>query len=177
MKATEQGLQGDKKQRYQVVPRTLIFLTSANPQGKGLDVLLIKGSPTKRLWANKFNGIGGHVEWHEDIHAAAQRELAEETGLTGIDLKLRGVLNIAVQPGGETPAGVVVFLFCGETTERAVQIGVEGEPDWVPLTALQEYPLVDDLYELLPRLFTDDASVYGHYFPQPDGTMSYQFNR
>ncbi|MBX3002169.1 MAG: NUDIX domain-containing protein [Caldilineaceae bacterium] len=177
MKVTEQGLATDKKQRYRVVPRTLIFLTSINPQDGGREVLLIKGAPTKRLWANRYNGVGGHVEWNEDILQAAQRELYEESGLIGVDLKLRGVINIAAQPEGNAPAGVIVFLFCAETEARAIRAGDEGESAWVPLADLQNYPLVDDLYTLIPLLMADEAPIYGHYQPAMDGTLRYRFNR
>lgn len=176
MKASEQGLASDKKQRYRVVPRTLIFLTSVNPQDGEREVLLIKGAPTKRLWANRYNGIGGHVEWDEDILQAAQRELREETGLIGVDLHLRGVINIAAQTDGDAPAGVAVFLFCGEVEDRTIRGGDEGEPTWLPLADLKTYPLVDDLYTLIPLLMADDGAVYGHYQPADDGTLRYRFN-
>jgi 8-oxo-dGTP diphosphatase len=177
MKASEQGLTSDKKERYRVIPRTLIFLTSANLQDGRREVLLIKGAPTKRLWANRYNGIGGHVEWDEDILQAAQRELHEETGLLNIDLNLRGVINIAAHPNGDAPTGVAVFLFCGETADRAIRGGDEGEPAWIPLADLQTYPLVDDLYTLIPLLMADDAPIYGRYQPAADGALTYRFNR
>jgi 8-oxo-dGTP diphosphatase len=59
-----------------VIPRSLIFVTRP---GK---VLLIKGHPRKRLWANRYNGIGGHIEYGEDLVKAAERELLEESGLS-----------------------------------------------------------------------------------------------
>ncbi|MDP3183744.1 MAG: NUDIX domain-containing protein, partial [Anaerolineales bacterium] len=66
MPASEQGVSRD---RYMLIPRTLIFLR------RGDSVLLIKGAPHKRLWANKYNGVGGHLERGEDVLSAARREL------------------------------------------------------------------------------------------------------
>ena len=73
MPASDQGIRRD---RYMLIPRTLIFLR------RGESVLLIRGAPNKPLWANKYNGVGGHIERGEDALSAARRELREETGLT-----------------------------------------------------------------------------------------------
>lgn len=69
MPASDQGVH---LPRYKVIPRTLIFLVH------GEEILLIRGAPTKRLWANRYNGLGGHVEHGEDPLSAAKRELREE---------------------------------------------------------------------------------------------------
>ncbi len=173
MNAGEQGTRETGKTRYQAVPRTLIFVTSFSHETGDEEVLLLKGAPTKRLWANKYNGVGGHVEAGESVVAGAQRELAEETGLTGVALTLRGVINIntGVDQFGPRP-GVLVFVFVGTTTERALLPGKEGSLQWIPVDALPAYPLVDDLYELLP-LVLDGRFVYGHYQPRADGEMEY----
>jgi len=178
MRASEQGVAANptaKAARYQVVPRTLIFITSRNPATGADELLLLKGAANKRLWANKYNGIGGHVEAGEDFLAAAQRELAEETGLTQVELALRGVLNIAVHPDGDAPSGVAVFLFTGRTAERTVRPGAEGALRWVPLAEVADLPLVDDLHHLLPLLQAEQATIYGHYQPDPNGEMRYTF--
>ena len=60
--------------RYVVVPRTLCFVFHEN------DVLLIKRSPFRRLFPNKINGLGGHVEQDEDVYGAVVREIKEGRG-------------------------------------------------------------------------------------------------
>jgi len=51
-----QSDQGITRDRYMLIPRTIIFLR------RGDSFLLIKGAPTKRLWAGKYNGVG--VTWN-----------------------------------------------------------------------------------------------------------------
>ena len=107
MGQSDQGVQ-KSAHRYRAVPRTLSFITH------GDEMLLLRGAPTKRLWPNKYNGVGGHVEAGEDIYTSALREMKEETGLEVTDARLRGVINIDV--GQET--GIVVFVFTARATGR-----------------------------------------------------------
>jgi 8-oxo-dGTP diphosphatase len=177
VKAAEQGVRVAGQQRYQVIPRTLVFLTSVNPQTGNQEVLLLKGAPNKRLWANQYNGLGGHVEAHEDVYAAAEREFLEETGLALTSLTLRGVVNIDTGHNEQgTRAGVIIFVFRAESPERAVRAAPEGAAEWIPIDDLLGYPLVDDLYQLIPRALSDGPIFFGHYYPQPDGALRYQFH-
>jgi 8-oxo-dGTP diphosphatase len=176
MKADDQGTGEAGRRRYQAIPRTLIFLTNMNPQTGVRDVLLLKGAPDKRLWANKYNGLGGHVEAGEDVYSAALREVAEETGIIPAQLTLRGVVNIDTGSDANGPRpGVLMFVFHGQVKERNVQTSTEGAAEWLPVDNLQQYPLVDDLYALIPRVLAGDAMFYGHYAPQPDGALIYHF--
>ncbi len=146
MPRSEQGLTYD---RYICIPRTLIFLT------RGDFVLLLKGAPTKRIWANKYNGVGGHVERGEDILSSAKRELLEETGLS-VELRLVGTLQVDV----ELDAGISVYIFTGEAGQEELCPSEEGILEWIPFANLGEYPLVEDVPILLNRIRLMDVESY-----------------
>jgi 8-oxo-dGTP diphosphatase len=159
MPLSDQGVSTD---RYMVIPRVLIFITRAD------HLLLIKGSPNKRLWANRYNGIGGHVEKGEDILEAARRELFEETGLAGVDLRLCG--NIMVDASIEI--GISIFLFLGESKNDDLVESEEGQLAWVPFSQVTALPLVEDLYTIIPRVLSfkiGDRPILGHtYYNEKD---------
>src|SRR5512139_2568479 len=116
MPQSDQGTPGN---RYTVIPRTAIFLR------RGDSYLLLKGAPTKRLWANKYNGLGGHIERGENALTSARRELLEETGLT-VDLWLCGTVMV---DAGEM--GICLFLFTGDCQEGEPQPSPEGLAEWI----------------------------------------------
>jgi 8-oxo-dGTP diphosphatase len=156
MGQADQGVEASR-QRYQAVPRVLIFLRH------GSDVLLLKGAPDKRIWADLYNGVGGHVEAGEDVLTAAQREVHEETGLEPTDLRLAAVANIEA---GDPQVGILLFVFTGWSQSRQTTPSVEGSLHWIPAAELLHLELVEDLAWLLPRILAQPPGappLFLHY--------------
>jgi 8-oxo-dGTP diphosphatase len=160
--------QGSLKDRYTLIPRTLIFIT------RGESVLLIKGAPHKRLWANRYNGVGGHVERGEDVLSAAHRELAEETGLRDCRLWLCGVITVDASEA----AGIAIFVLRGSYAGGELQPSQEGSLEWVPTGEISRLPLVEDLGVLLPRVLAagpGDPPFAAQYTYASTGRLQIQF--
>jgi 8-oxo-dGTP diphosphatase len=152
--------------RYAVVPRTAIFLRRAE------SYLLMKGAPSKRLWAGMYNGIGGHVERGEDVLSSAARELKEETGLEA-DLWLCGTVIV---DAGEI--GVGLYILSGEVSGGTLRPSPEGIAEWVPFDRVPGLAAVGDLGPLLGRIHRmqrGDSPFAARSFYDESGTLRVEF--
>lgn len=165
MPLSDQGVTYD---RYTLIPRTLIFIT------RGESVLLLKGASDKRLWADQYNGIGGHIEPGEDILSAARRELKEETGLESNDLRLYGTVTVDTR---QSP-GIALYVFKGSDPGRSIRPSPEGSLRWVAFSDLEKIPLVEDLPTLLPMILqmkANEPPFHAHYWYDDRDNLQIRF--
>lgn len=148
MGSKEQGA-GAVEGRWLTIPRTLCFVFN------GGDVLLMKRAPHKRIFPNRYNGVGGHIERDEDPLTSARREIAEETGLAVRDVRLRAVYNV---DAGET-TGIILFVFTAVSDSREVIANDEGTLHWIPVAEVGSLDVVEDLPLILPRILAHAADV------------------
>lgn len=163
MGAKEQGADPTTvANRWQVVPRTLNFITY---QG---DLLLMKRGLHKRIFPGFYNGVGGHIEHNEDPLTSARREILEETGLAIANLRFCGSTHI--DAGQAT--GIILYTFTGEADSREVVDSEEGTLEWLPLKPLLEnlangtnqLLLVEDLPITLPLIFGNNGEASLPFF-------------
>ncbi len=138
------------------MPRTLSFVLNGDA------VLLIKRGADRQVFPNKYNGLGGHVERDEDPATSALREIEEESGLRPHSLRLRGIHNI--DAGGAT--GILLFVYTAiSETRKARGDCPEGKLEWIEKGRVFELDLVEDLPELLARIFAmndDEPPAQAH---------------
>lgn len=156
--------------RWLCIPRTLCFVIN------GDDVLLMKRAPHRRVFPNKYNGLGGHIERDEDPLQGAIREIKEETGLDVRDVRLRAVHNI--DAGQAT--GILLFVFTAVSDQREVSDNEdEGTLHWIPRDAVAELDLVEDLPEVMPRVLDvahGDFPLFVHVSYDADDQIHLRFN-
>jgi 8-oxo-dGTP diphosphatase len=160
--------QSTSSNRYQVIPRTLIFPRYEDK------ILLIKGAKNKKLWANLYNGLGGHIERGEDALSAAYREVFEESGLQNIILHLCGTVFIDTGPS----TGICLFVFLGICQELEVKESREGKLSWTPGEQISRLPVVPDIPIILPRVLAwkqGDTPFYACYTSGSDGKLVVSF--
>lgn len=158
MGAEQQGADATKG-RWLTMPRTLSFVMNGDA------VLLLKRAAHKRVFPNQYNGLGGQVERDEDLYSSALREIEEESGLRAHSLKLRSIHNI--DAGRST--GILLFVFTAVSETRTLRRDCpEGRLEWIPKDRVFELDLVEDLPDLLARIFAMDdeqppAYAHVHY--------------
>ena len=98
---------------------------------------------------------GGKVEFPESFFEAALRELKEETGLTALNLELKGISGFTNSIGNER--FVFYDFLCTQFTGE-LSTSDEGEPKWWNLKEIDKIPMQDEIRKRLP-LYLRNALV------------------
>lgn len=136
--------------------------------------LLLRRSPTKKLFPNHITGIGGKVEIDEgegnDLTAAAWREFLEETNIpdrivSNVRLRLSTILT-------RSELQVILLWFTGQLTEVPRDLScTEGELAFYPLDQLPIHDMIPTASQTIPFILTlphDDHTIYNGYFDAND---------
>lgn len=163
--------QGISRERYSLIPRVLIF--PVDDKGR---VLLLKGASNKKIWANLWNGPGGHLEGGESVLEAARRELLEETGLS--TEKLIHCAQIVVDTGSNP--GIIFFVFKAKRLSGELRASIEGGLGWFTQNQALTLNLVEDLYTLLPLVMRHRANekpIWGQYSYDENNQLIMRFHK
>lgn len=162
--------QGVDSKRYTLIPRVLVF--AVNESGK---LLLLQGAPEKKIWPNKWNGIGGHVEQGESVLQAAHRELLEESGLMAGQMLYCGQVVVDT---GDKP-GIIFFVFKAKLLEGTQRDSEEGHLGWFKQKDALKLELVEDLYTLIPMVMRQRPGAkpfWGLYTYDEKGQLRMSFS-
>jgi 8-oxo-dGTP diphosphatase len=117
----------------------------------------------------KWNGLGGKLDAGESPEECVIREIREESGLTIIEPRLRGVLTFpSFKPGEDW----LVFLYTATKFEGEVGACAEGDLEWVSEERLAELPLWEGDRIFLPWL--DQERFFSGKFTYVDGRLARQ---
>ncbi len=87
---------------------------------------------------DKWIGIGGHLEEGESPEECIRREMLEETGLTLLDAKLRGIITFFSDKYGSE----YMFLFSATDYKGTLKRDCdEGVLEWIKKEKMYEHPI------------------------------------
>ncbi|MBO4311257.1 MAG: 8-oxo-dGTP diphosphatase [Lachnospiraceae bacterium] len=103
----------------------------------GKYLMLHRVKKEKDLNKDKWIGVGGHFEYGESPDECLLREVKEETGLTLLDYKARGIVTFVY---GENIVEYM-HLFTSDRFEGEMIECDEGELTWVPISEVCNLPI------------------------------------
>lgn len=114
----------------------------------------------------KWNGLGGKFEAGESPEDCVRREVLEESGLTLLDPRLRGVLSF---PGFRPGEDWLVFVYTATKFTGTLGVCAEGELEWIDDARLLDRPLWEGDRVFLPWL--DGERFFSAKFVYRDGRL------
>jgi len=126
------------------IAATLCYVRSG-----GRTLMLHRNKKPGDAHRGKWNGLGGKFEPGASPDECVAREVREESGLTLLDARLRGILTFpAFRPGEDW----LVFLYTASKFEGELGECAEGDLEWIEDARLLELPLWEGDRVFLPWL-------------------------
>lgn len=88
----------------------------------------------------RWQGVGGRLDSGEKLHDGLRREVAEETGITNIEIG--GVVHVDewfAKPEGDLKHIVALFFLCATSTDAVVLSDEHNAFAWVSTSELDSY--------------------------------------
>src|SRR3989338_9138803 len=133
---------------------------------EGKTLMLHRVKKERDMHAGKWNGLGGKVDSGESPEECAVREVREESGLTMLDPRLRGILTFPAFDGTDD---WYVYVFTADRFEGDLIESPEGNLAWIPDEELPRLNVWEGDRIFLPWLGQD--RFFSGKFVYKDGTM------
>ncbi|MDD5303541.1 MAG: 8-oxo-dGTP diphosphatase [Elusimicrobia bacterium] len=143
------------------VAATLCYVRSG-----GRTLMMHRNKKEGDVHRGKWNGLGGKLDAGESPDECVIREIREESGLTLLDPRLRGVLTFPAFKGGED---WLVFVYTATRFEGTLGVCSEGDLEWVDDARLAGLPLWEGDLIFLPWL--EQERFFSGKFTYLDGRL------
>lgn len=121
----------------------------------GCYLMMHRVKKQKDINRDKWIGIGGHFEEGESPEECLLREVREETGLSLLSWRLRGVITFLT----DTCEGEYMFLYTSDRYEGTLTECDEGVLEWVPIEKVSDLPIWEG-DRIFFRLLEEDRAFF-----------------
>ena len=136
---------------YKMKKTTLIYIEKDDKY-----LMLHRNKKVNDINKDKWIGVGGHFQTNESPEECLLREVKEETGLTLINYRLRGIVTFICD---SLPEAEYMHLFTADDYEGELIDCNEGTLEWVPKPEIYNLNLWEgDL--VFHRLLDEDAPFF-----------------
>lgn len=131
----------------------MINSTLCHIERDGCYLMLHRVKKENDINKDKWIGIGGKCEPRESPEDCVLREVREETGLTLLDWRYRGIVTFVSDKWDETE---YMHLFTSDAFAGELTACDEGTLEWVPIDKLHTLPMWEGDFIFLDMLRTEE---------------------